>query len=186
MKKMMTALFLFFPLGMVWADGTANIPVSPGIAMCTLSPASNSQTMGWVKFTQRKSYVRVEGEITGLTPGKHAFHVHEKGDCSAPDAVSAGGHYNPTDKIHGAPTSKDRHVGDLGNIMADKDGTAKFKFTDSVIQLTGANSILNKALIIHADKDDLKTQPSGNAGKRVACGVIRLLMKQPGLKGDGT
>ena len=177
MKKLIAVLFLVFSFGIVWADGTANIPVSPRTAMCTMSPASNSQVRGWVKFIQRKGYVKVEGEITGLTPGKHGFHVHIKDDCSAPEAISADGHFNPTDQVHGAPTSKDRQAGDLGNIMADKDGKAKIHFTDKVIQLSSANTILNKSLIIHADPDDLKTQPSGKSGMPIACGVVQLIMK---------
>jgi Cu-Zn family superoxide dismutase len=114
----------------------------------------------------------VEGEISGLTPGKHGFHVHEKGDCSAPDGASAGGHFNPTHQNHGAPSSPHRHAGDLGNITADKKGNAKFNFRDKVIRLSGEDSIMGKSLILHADPDDMKTQPTGNSGKRVACGVI--------------
>jgi superoxide dismutase, Cu-Zn family len=172
MKKIILALLLVFSSGTVRADVISNTAAPILKAMCTLSPASNSQVKGWVQFTQMNGYVVVEGEITGLTRGKHGFHVHEKGDCSAPDASSAGGHFNPTHMEHGAPTSRIRHVGDLGNIRADKNGTAKFKFRDKIIQLTGEDSILDKSLILNADPDDMKTQPSGNAGKRVACGVI--------------
>jgi Cu-Zn family superoxide dismutase len=173
MKKIIWALLLAFPAGMVWADVIAGHAAPPLAAICTLSPASNSEVKGWVKFTQMKGYVRIEGEITGLTPGKHGFHVHEKGDCSAPDAASAGGHFNPTHQAHGAPSSRERHAGDLGNIRAGRDGKSKFTFRDKVIQLSGVDSILDKSLILHADPDDMKTQPTGNAGKRVACGVIQ-------------
>lgn len=175
MKKMILALLLFFFAGMLGADEAANVQAPSLKAMCTLSPASNSQVKGWVKFTQMRSYTRIEGEITGLTPGKHGFHVHEKGDCSAPDAVSAGGHFNPGHQNHGAPQSGARHVGDLGNVRADKDGKSKFDFKDKVIRLSGKDSILDKSLILHEDLDDMKTQPTGNAGKRVACGVIVLV-----------
>ncbi|HEY5037816.1 MAG TPA: superoxide dismutase family protein [bacterium] len=175
MKKMILALLMVFSVGIVWADETATAAAAPLGAMCTLSSASDSQVKGWVKFTQKSGYVMVEGEITGLVPGKHGFHVHEKGDCSAPDATSAGGHFNPEHKTHGAPSGKTRHVGDLGNIKANKNGTAKFKFKDKVIQLSGEDSILDKSLILHADMDDMKTQPTGNAGKRVACGIIELM-----------
>src|ERR1019366_5467643 len=133
-------------------------------AMCTLSPASDSLVKGWVKFTQMNGYVEIEGEVTGLTPGKHGFHVQEKGDCSVSDASSAGGHFNPSNEKHGSPKSKVRHVGDLGNIRADRDGIAKFKFEDKVIKLSGEESILDKSLLLHADSDDLETQPAGNAG----------------------
>jgi Cu-Zn family superoxide dismutase len=175
MNNLFLALLLVFGVGIVRADDTTKTAASPLMAMCTLSPASDSQVKGWVKFTQMKAYVKIEGEITGLTPGKHGFHVHEKGDCSAPDATSAGGHFNPTNKIHGGPSSKNRHVGDLGNITADKNGTAKINFKDNVIRLSGDNSILDRSLIVHGDRDDLKSQPVGNAGKRVACGVIELV-----------
>lgn len=175
---MLLALLLIFSAGIVRADEMAATPAAataPLAAMCTLSPASSSTVKGWVKFTQMKGYITIEGDITGLTPGKHGFHVHEKGDCSAPDATSAGGHFNPTKEAHGAPTSAVRHVGDLGNIKADKTGEAKFKFRDKVIQLSGEDSIVDKALILHANLDDEKTQPTGNAGARVACGVIELM-----------
>lgn len=172
MKKLILVLILTFSGGIVWAADTPGTAATPLIAMCTLSPSSDSQVKGWVKFTQMEGYVKIEGEVTGLTPGRHGFHVHEKGDCSAPDASSAGGHFNPMQLKHGAPSSRDRHAGDLGNIQANRKGTAKFKFKDKIIRLSGENSILDKALIVHADRDDLKTQPTGNAGKRVACGVI--------------
>jgi Cu-Zn family superoxide dismutase len=174
MKNLFLALLLVLGVGIVRADDTTKIAASPLMAMCSLSPASNSQVKGWVKFTQMKGYVKIEGEIMGLTPGKHGFHVHEKGDCSSPDATSAGGHFNPTNKDHGSPSSKDRHVGDLGNITANKNGVAKISFKDNVIRLSGENSILDRSLIVHGDRDDLKSQPTGNAGKRVACGVIEL------------
>ncbi len=172
MKKIILVLLFVFSAGMIQADVIANT-VTPSLrAMCTLSPASDSRVKGWVQFTQKNGYVVVEGEISGLTPGKHEFHVHEKGDCSVLDASSAGGDFNPTHMEHGDPASPMRHLGDLGNIRADKSGNAKFKFHEKIIQLTGDESILNKSLILHADPDDMKTQPSGNAGKRVACGVI--------------
>ena len=114
----------------------------------------------------------MEGEINGLTPGKHGFHIHEKGDCSAADASSAGGHFNPTGMPHGGRRGSQRHLGDLGNITADKSGIARFAFTDGWITLAGVNSIIGHAVVVHAQADDLKSQPSGNAGARVACGVI--------------
>jgi Cu-Zn family superoxide dismutase len=125
-------------------------------------------------FTQLKGYVLVEGDIKGLTPGKHGFHIHDKGDCSAPDAASAGGHFNPTNQKHGPPNSAKSHMGDLGNISADSSGNAKFKFKDKFIQLTGEHSIVDRSVIVHANLDDEKTQPTGNSGARVACGVIQL------------
>ncbi len=189
MKKIVLSLLLIFSTGVVSAeemagapitvatDATASTPVVTAVpltAMCTLSPASGSQVSGWVKFTQIKNYVLVEGNVTGLTPGKHGFHIHDKGDCSAPDAASAGGHFNPTQQEHGPPNSTKSHMGDLGNISADASGHAKFKFKDKIIQLSGEYSIVDRAVIVHAALDDEKTQPTGNAGARVACGVIQL------------
>jgi Cu-Zn family superoxide dismutase len=127
---------------------------------------------GLVTFTVKGDVVVVNASITGLTPGKHGFHIHEKGDCSAPDGSSAGGHFNPTHMKHGAPTDAERHVGDLGNVVADEKGNATLVWNDKVIKLSGPNSIIGKGVIVHAGEDDLKSQPTGNAGARVACGVI--------------
>jgi Cu-Zn family superoxide dismutase len=145
---------------------------APKKAICVLHPTKDSKVSGMVVFTQKDGEVEITGEITGLTPGMHGFHVHEFGDCSAPDAMSAGAHFDPDKKMHGGPHDKDRHVGDLGNIKADDSGKAVLKMADKVIQLHGPHSIIGRSLIVHAKADDLKTQPSGDAGGRVACGVI--------------
>jgi Cu-Zn family superoxide dismutase len=105
-------------------------------------------------------------------PGPHGFHIHEKGDCSAADASSAGGHFNPTGKPHGGPDSDARHAGDFGNIEADATGNARYSRTFSDLTLDGESSIIGKAIIVHQKADDLKTQPSGDAGGRIGCGVI--------------
>lgn len=141
-------------------------------AEATLKPTANNSATGTVTFLQLRDTTQVKVKLTGLTPGKHGFHIHEKGDCSSPDATSAGGHYNPTNKTHGAPTDSIRHVGDLGNLTADANGKAVVTLRDSLLRLTGDNSITNRAVIVHANADDLKSQPAGNAGARVACGVI--------------
>ena len=142
-------------------------------ATASVRPASGSQVHGSVKFTQVGSRVRVEGEIAALTPGTHGFHVHEKGDCSAPDADSAGGHFNPQSRKHGAPDSSDRHAGDLGNIQANEYGRANISFMiDGLAVDKGANGVIGRAIIVHANADDLRTDPTGNAGGRVGCGVI--------------
>jgi superoxide dismutase, Cu-Zn family len=141
-------------------------------AVAVLHPASNSNVSGTVTFTAAGDSVKVVADITGLTPGKHGFHIHEFGDCSAPDATSAGGHFNPTKHQHGAPDATDRHAGDLGNIEADVSGKAHLEITDKVMKLNGDESIVGHAVIVHEKVDDLKTQPTGNAGGRVACGVI--------------
>jgi Cu-Zn family superoxide dismutase len=141
-------------------------------AIAVLHPTSGNQVMGTVTFTSSGDGVRVVADITGLKPGKHGFHVHEFGDCSAPDAASAGGHFNPGKHEHGAPDASNRHEGDLGNIEADANGKAHLEVTDKLMKLSGDSSIVGRAVIVHEKTDDLKTQPTGDAGGRLACGVI--------------
>jgi len=145
-------------------------PVTKAIAV--VSPTKDQKAFGIVTFAVVEGGVRVIGEFSGLTPGKHGFHIHEFGDCSAPDAGSAGGHYNPTEMPHSMPASSKRHVGDMGNIEAGKDGTAHFDYVDTMISLTGEHSVIGRGVIVHEKEDDLATQPTGAAGGRVACGVI--------------
>lgn len=140
-------------------------------AIAVITPFEKSVVKGWVRFLQKGDDVEISGEITGLKPGKHGFHIHELGDISGKDGLSTGGHFNPLKKDHGAPTAKDRHVGDLGNIEADENGKAVIKMTDKVIRLSGPLSIVGRAVIIHADPDDYG-QPVGHAGARVAGGVV--------------
>ena len=144
--------------------------------ICVLRPTEGNEVHGSVVFLQKDGFVEVTGELTGLKPGEHGFHVHEYGDCSDPKVTCAGGHFNPTSKPHGSREAGQRHDGDLGNIKADAEGKAKINFQDRVIQLNGPRSILGRGLIVHADPDDFKTQPTGNAGARVACGVIGIAM----------
>ncbi len=141
-------------------------------AVVVLNSVSGSNVSGVIHFVSEENGVRVTGEVSGLSAGNHGFHIHQFGDCSSSDGKSAGGHFNPEKSKHGAPNSDVRHVGDLGNISANEDGVAKIDFVDSVISLSGKNSIIGRAIIIHADADDLESQPTGNAGGRVACGVI--------------
>ena len=141
-------------------------------AAAVLSPASDSKVMGTITFTKSGDGVKVVADITGLSPGKHGFHIHEFGDCSDPKAASAGGHFNPTKHQHGAPDASDRHAGDLGNIEAGASGKAHLEITDNAMKLTGDNAIIGHAVIVHEKADDLKTQPTGDAGGRLACGVI--------------
>jgi Cu-Zn family superoxide dismutase len=151
----------------------------PTKAICVMHPTKGSEVHGTITFTQQGNAVEIAGEIVGLTPGLHAFHVHEFGDCSAADAMSAGGHFNPEGKPHGGPHDEARHVGDLGNIKADASGRAVVKITDSLVQLHGPHSVIGRSLIVHAVADDLKSQPAGNAGARVACGVIGITAAKP-------
>ena len=134
-----------------------------------------SKVKGTVEFKQTDDGVEVTANLEGLTKGDHGFHIHEKGDCSAPDATSAGGHFNPSNHKHGAPDAAEHHEGDMGNITAGKDGKATKTFTMKGITLKdGDTSIVGKGFIVHEKADDMKTQPTGNAGGRVACGVITL------------
>ena len=147
-------------------------------AYAKLMPTKDSTARGEVTFTPEeadgKKGVRVTASFTGLQMGEHGFHLHEKGDCSAPDASSAGGHFNPATKPHAARDAAERHTGDLGNLKADPYGMARANFVDTVLSLDGPNSIVGKAVIIHQNADDFTTQPTGNAGGRLACGVIEL------------
>ena len=141
-----------------------------------LNPKSKSKTHGQLQLVLKGEEVLLKGRITGLKPNSvHGFHVHEKGDCSSKDAKSAGGHFNPNKNSHGGPEMDQHHAGDLGNIRANDEGVAIIDKKYSFISLKeGAKeSILNKAIIVHSGRDDLKSRPSGDAGKRIACGVIK-------------
>ncbi|MGH8718465.1 MAG: superoxide dismutase family protein [Burkholderiales bacterium] len=142
-------------------------------AQANLASTKGNTATGTVQFAQSGDKVKVSGKIINLTPGKHGFHVHEKGDCGSDDGMSAGAHFNPANKPHGGPDGAERHGGDLGNVTADESGVAKFSIETSGITVEpGPNSIIGKGVIVHKDPDDLKSQPAGNAGPRVACGVI--------------
>lgn len=141
--------------------------------IASVEPASGSDVRGTVAFKKDDGRVRVTVDLTGLRPGAHGFNIHEKGDCSAPDATSAGDHFNPAEKPHGGPDSAQRHAGDLGNVVADGSGKARASRVDQHLTLDGPASIVGRAVVVHADPDDLASQPSGKAGARVGCGVIR-------------
>ncbi|HJT46424.1 MAG TPA: superoxide dismutase family protein [Chthoniobacterales bacterium] len=140
-------------------------------AVAQIGSSSNSKVTGTVSFTKVGDEVQVVADVQNLTPGKHGFHIHEKGDCSAPDASSAGAHFNPTMKHHGGPMTADHHTGDLGNIEADSTGKAHLDWKGK-LSLSGADSIIGKSIVVHEKEDDLKTDPSGNSGARIGCGVI--------------
>lgn len=150
---------------------TTMAPEGPS-ATAVVRPASGSQAHGTVKFTQVGTRVRVDAEIAALTPGLHGFHIHEKGDCSAPDATSAGAHFNPATKKHGGPGAADRHAGDLGNLNANEFGKATLTVMVDGISVGKENSVIGRGIVVHADPDDLKTDPTGNSGGRIACGAI--------------
>lgn len=139
-----------------------------------LVPTSGSAVSGTLKFHELADrVVHIAGTVSGLTPGKHGFHIHVNGNCDSPDGMSAGGHFAPTGGRHGAPDGKERHLGDLGNIVADANGRANVDVTVAgiTIALMGAGSIDSRAIVIHAKEDDF-SDPAGNSGARVACGVI--------------
>src|SRR5437016_4169218 len=146
---------------------------APLKAVAVLHPTQGNKVSGIVTFAEVADGVQVHAEITGLTPGNHGFHVHEFGDCSAPDASSAGAHFNPTNKPHAAPDAAERHVGDMGNVEADASGKAKLEYVDHQISLTNdQQSAIGRSVVVHAKADDLKSQPAGDSGARIACGVI--------------
>lgn len=141
-------------------------------AVVVLNPTKDSVVQGRVEFKKVDGGVLITGEVSGLAPGKHGFHIHEFGDCSSADGSSAGGHFNPTHSKHGGPDHADRHAGDLGNIVANEFGVGVYSRVDTMIQLNGPNTIVGHSLIVHSLPDDYTTQPTGNAGGRLACGVI--------------
>jgi Cu-Zn family superoxide dismutase len=159
------------------ARPTAGAPVAKATpevqhAVAVLTAIGDSGVSGTIHFTDAGSQVEITGTVEGLSPGEHGFHVHEFGDLSNLDhKESGGGHYNPTDMPHGRPEDAQRHVGDLGNLTANAEGTAKIAKSDRVIQLQGPHSIIGRSVVVHA-KPDQFTQPTGDAGDRVAVGVI--------------
>lgn len=173
MKKLLAIFAVYLAAGSI---ATAAPAVTR--AQAILVPTKNNQAEGTVTFYQFADGVKVVADVTGLSPGKHGFHIHEWGDCSA-DANSAGGHFNPSHEQHGAPDALHHHVGDLGNILADASGKAHFEWVSNTIHLNGVNNIMGRSVIIHAAADDLHTQPSGNSGGRVACGVVGVINPFP-------
>jgi superoxide dismutase, Cu-Zn family len=161
---------LFPFLVVLAAIPVAAAPVTKAVAV--VNPLGGSGVAGQVTFAKAEAGVKVSVHLTGLTPGTHGFHIHEFGDCSAADGASAGGHFNPTGDPHAGPKDAKRHEGDMGNVEADKDGAATLEYVDAKLGFDGATSVLGHGVIVHAGTDDLKTQPTGNAGGRVGCGVI--------------
>lgn len=165
-------MFGLFITAFSQVDGLTYYTPSTDEATAVLYPTEGNTAEGTVIFYKIKGGVRVVVDMKGLTPGKHGFHIHENGDCSAPDATSAGGHFNPGMHEHGGPMDGKRHVGDMGNITADAQGNAHLDYIDTGMTFKGEDSIIGKSIIVHQNEDDLKTQPTGNAGPRIACGVI--------------
>jgi Cu-Zn family superoxide dismutase len=149
------------------------MPGSGPAAVAKLEPTRGNNVTGTAEFVERGGKVQVTVSLTGLVPNQeHGFHVHEKGDCSSGDGMSAGGHFNPDAMPHG-PQGGPRHAGDMPNVKADASGAAKASFTlENMTVAAGPRSIVGRGLIVHKDPDDYKTQPTGNAGARLACAVI--------------
>ena len=146
-----------------------------GAAGGAATQPANQHVAGTVTFSQDKEGVKAVVDLTGLSPGKHGIHIHEKTDMTAPDLTSAGGHWDPDGhKQHGGPASESaqRHAGDLGNLEADESGKAHYEVSVSGVSIGGKNDIVGHSVIVHAKEDDLKTNPAGNAGGRVAGGAI--------------
>ena len=140
-------------------------------AVGILTPTKGSKVQGRVTFTEDGGTVHVHADITGLTPGEHGFHIHEFGVWSE-DGMASGGHYNPTMAKHAGTDTPKRHIGDLGNITANDNGHATLDLDDASLKFHGPTSIIGRGLVVHEKADDFKTQPTGNAGGRVAVGVI--------------
>ena len=165
----------FLALAAVLLAACQSTPQEELRATAALQPTKGSKAFGEATFEQVGDKVRVIVFAQGLAPGRtHGFHIHEAGDCSSGDGMSTKGHFNPHGKPHGNPASPERHAGDLPALVAGKDGRAKIDAMMDVITIApGPGSIVGRGLIIHADPDDYKTQPTGNAGARIACGVIK-------------
>jgi Cu-Zn family superoxide dismutase len=154
--------------------GCAAMSAPAPSALAELVATTGNSAAGTVAFTQKGDKVVVHARVSGLAPGAHGFHIHEKGDCSSGDGMSAGGHFNPFGKPHAYPTIEDRHAGDMPMLAADASGNAVMTAELDVITVgSGVADVIGKAVIVHKDPDDFKTQPTGNSGARVACGVIR-------------
>lgn len=165
----------FLLLGLAAATLAGCASMSGPAAVARLEPTKGNTTAGEVQFYQHASgLVHVSGQIRGLKPNsEHGFHIHEKGDCSSGDGMSAGGHFNPTSAAHGQHGHGAHHTGDLPSLRADAAGVANFTFESKSITVgSGATDIIGRGLIVHANPDDYTTQPTGNAGGRLACAVI--------------
>ncbi|MFP5246511.1 MAG: superoxide dismutase family protein [Thermoanaerobaculia bacterium] len=165
---------LFLALSLFVLGACASMMSGPS-ATATLAPTSGQTASGTVQLRQMSDgAVQVTVDLTGVPEGVHGFHIHEKGDCGD-NGNAAGGHFNPSGVAHGAPSADPHHAGDFGNVTADPQGRVHAQFTTrSVTVGDGANSAVGHAIILHASPDDLQTQPTGNAGARIACGVVTM------------
>ncbi len=168
---MKTAIAIILIALLILIGCTKQPAYGPTGALAQIFPTQGNNVTGWVSFEEENNSVRIIASISGLSPGPHGFHIHEFGNCTSKDGSSAGGHFNPENTSHGAPTDEIRHAGDLGNIIADETGKAYLSWTDAKISFAYQN-FRGKSVIIHEKEDDLKTQPTGAAGARLGCGII--------------
>ena len=182
MGRISRFMLLSFSLGLFTACGSTE--VDPGVtvggngapvsAAAVFEPRPGAEIAGTAKFIETEEGVLVAAVLSGLPPGKHGIHLHEKGECVGPDFASAGEHFNPTNQPHACPPDTKRHAGDLGNIEVDADGTGRFELkTDLLTVDPGATSVVGRAVIIHDMADDCVSQPSGGAGVRLGCAVVK-------------
>ena len=175
MKKMPYGLGLLVCVTLAACSQMPDREKDAGAVRVQIEARSGSSVSGWATLRQLSAEtVEVNAQVSGLTPGEHGFHVHELGDCSAPDAMSTKGHFNPEGHQHGGVKGV-HHLGDMPNLVADAAGSAQYRATVQGVSLAkeGRNTLLGRSLVVHADPDDYVSQPAGNAGKRVGCGVIR-------------
>jgi Cu-Zn family superoxide dismutase len=167
MKRLLVASFSILALA-----ACAHTPRGP-MAVAALQPISGSTANGAVHFQElADGSVQVDVDLKGVPAGVHGFHIHDKGSC-ADNGMAAGGHFNPMAQSHGAPDAMPHHAGDFGNVTANANGEVHAQFvTKSVTLSAGAASAVGHAVILHANPDDLVTQPTGNAGGRIACGIV--------------
>lgn len=177
---------VFFALPLVLSSachstgfGPAESRATVSRAVCVVGPAQGQSCHGVVRFEQMGGEVTVTADLTGLAPNsKHGFHIHEFGDVTDLSGKSAGGHYNPDGNPHALPPTEKRHAGDLGNVTADASGHAVLTLTVDNVSLGGKHDVIGRAIVVHADPDD-GGQPTGNAGARIAFGVIGIAPKAP-------
>lgn len=164
------------PAPEVIEEAVVEIEVAPAMAVADLMPRADMPDVGGtVTFTEIEGGVHIQAEVHGVAAGMHGFHLHAAGDCSAEDFTSTGGHFNPSETPHGAPSDVERHAGDLGNIEVGEDGTGTLHANSDLLTLDdGPNGVVGRGVILHEGEDDLVSQPTGAAGGRIACGVVAL------------
>ena len=172
MKRILSVMFA---AGLVFAGCASQKNANP-MAMANLAPTANQTAKGTVHLMERNDgSVDVDVDLSNVPAGVHGFHIHDKGDCGD-NGNAAGGHFNPTSAQHGAPTAPSHHAGDFGNVTADSSGNVKMKFNTRAITVSpSSSSAVGHAVVLHGNPDDLTTQPSGNAGPRIACGVVTMM-----------